>query len=311
MRAMRVPWLHFKRAFIVTVLVAIFSIGIPNRYESDAKIIPQLLSGDASTAGALSAAAAMLGVSIGGGASDPGSIHMDVIQSRWMADKLLNTKFRYNTKTWMFGKDQVCHQTLLEYMDLDNRDKAVLELQNAVLAADRDLKSGTIRISVLTRSPQLSQLVVQSCITYLQEFLKNQGQFQAGAKARFLILRISEATEEMEKSESVFRDFLKKNQNYGSSLDPNVKLTGMRLESDLNTKKQVLTSLLIAKEQAVIAEKNDLGQLTVLDAGNLPELKTSPRRGFLAISSFVLILICSLIWENRKELAEHFSKESV
>ena len=305
-RCTRISWMHCRRALIAATLVAVFGMGIPNRYESEAKVIPQLLSGDTGTAGALSAAAAVLGVSIGAGPSDPGSIYVDVIQSRWMVDKLLNTQFQFTVKTWLFGKVETRRQTLFEYINLDNRDKAAQEVQDKVLAVDRDLKSGTIHISATTRSPQLSQLVVHRCTAYLQEFLRTQGQSQGGAKARFLVLRITEATGEVDQSESAFRNFLLANRNYGVSSDPNVKLTGMRLEADLITKRQILTSLILAREQAILAEKNDLGQLTMLDAGNLPELKASPRRGLLIGVTFILIFMCSVVWNYRAILADYF-----
>jgi uncharacterized protein involved in exopolysaccharide biosynthesis len=68
-----------------------------------------------------------------------------------------------------------------------------------------------------------------------------------------------------------------------------VRLKGTRLEAELRLRTQVVTTLAIAREQALMEEKNDMPILNVLDVGNLPLEKSGPARSQTVV--FVAIVI--------------------
>jgi hypothetical protein len=100
-------------------------------------------------------------------------------------------------------------------------------------------------------------------------------------------------------TEEVLRAFLDGNRNYLMSPDPAVRLKGMRLESELKLRTQIVTTLAIAREQALLEEKNDMPILNVLDAGNLPIEESGPSRFFLVMVTLLLGFFASLSWDQR------------
>src|SRR5689334_956614 len=69
-----------------------------NNYRSDATILPSSSSGS----GALGAIADLAGLNVGGQSSDDQN-YEDIIKSRWVCERLLNTTFDFHTHAWVLG----------------------------------------------------------------------------------------------------------------------------------------------------------------------------------------------------------------
>jgi len=116
----------------------------------------------------------------------------------------------------------------------------------------------------------------------------------------------------MSQAEEQFRLFLESNRNYLTSSDPSVRLKGARLEAELKLRQQLVTTLAMNREQALMEEKNDMPILNVMDYGNIPDEKSRPARLTMILVSFVLALGGTLVYQNRSWLREHLleSEES-
>jgi uncharacterized protein involved in exopolysaccharide biosynthesis len=180
-------------------------------------------------------------------------------------------------------------------------DRAVKEL-GTVLSASRDLKSQVISISAETRSPELSQLIVRRAGKLLEVFLQEKGRTRGGAKAAFAEARLAEARREMDEAEDALRRFLEGNRNFQTSGDPAVRLKGTRLETELRLRQQLVTSIAMNREQALLEEKNDIPILNVLDAGNLPIDKSRPARSSFVLGVMVLVASGFFAWDHRERL---------
>jgi len=81
-----------------------------------------------------------------------------------------------------------------------------------------------------------------------------------------------------------------------------VRLKGARLETELRLRQQLVSSIAMNREQALLEEKNDIPILNVLDHGNLPVLKSSPVRSTYVELAMILIGFGSWGWFNREWL---------
>ena len=93
--------------------------------------------------------------------------------------------------------------------------------------------------------------------------------------------------------------FLEVNRNYQTSSDPSVRLQGIRLETELRLRQQLITTLAMNREQALLEEKNDIPILNILDPGNLPIHKSRPSRGSTVMSAFLAAFFLVLAWQHR------------
>jgi len=285
-------------AIAAGLLTAVVTLFMPNYYRSEARLLPVESKGLSGNLGGLASAAAAFGVSVPGGDSNDAN-YVDVLNSRWLREQLLRTEFDYHLRSWRFGAEHPVKGTLYDYLEAKNMDRAVKEV-GAILSASRDLKSKVILMAAETRSPELSQLVVQRAGKLLESFLQEKGRTRGGAKAAFAEARLVDARREMDDAEDTLRRFLESNRNFQSSGDPAVRLKGGRLETELRLRQQLVSAIAMNREQALLEEKNDIPILNVLDSGNLPIDKSRPTRSVLVLLAVAFAGIGSWLWSNHK-----------
>lgn len=288
-------------AGLAATLVTLF---MPNYYRSETQILPVESKGIGGNLGGLASAAAAFGVNVPGGDSSDANF-IDILNSRRLKEELLQTEFHYHAHSWRFGPEKLVSGTLYHYLKAKNMDRGVGEL-GAVLSSSRDLKSKVIVISAETMSPDLSQQIVQRARILLEVFLQEKGRTRGGAKAEFAKARLGDARGEMDEAEDLLRRFLEGNRNYQTSADPSVRLKGSRLETELRLRQQLVTTLAMNREQAMLEEKNDIPILNVLDPGNLPIDKSKPSRSWIVILAMVMVGGGSWIFQNRDWMRVRF-----
>lgn len=298
---------YFKQplqiAIICAVATGLLTLAMPNYYKSTSRILP-MDSKASSNLGGLAAAAAAFGVGAPAGEGGEAN-YVDILNSRWMEEKLLNTTFTFKERPWRFGTERTVTETLFTYFDKKNMDLAAKELEQVTFAT-RDLKSKMLTFGVETRSADLSQQVVQKMASYLETFVQEKGRTRGGFKAAFAEARLKECRQEMGTAELAFQRFLEGNRNYQASSDPAVRLGGMRLEAEYRLRQQLVATLAMNYEQALLEEKNDIPVLNVLDQPSLPADKSRPSRSTYVLLAFVLVVAGTLGWQNRKAVEARF-----
>lgn len=295
-----------KWALAAGMTAAVVLMFVPNEYTSQARLLPVDAKG-AGNLGQLAAAAAAFGVSVPG-SSDSDSNLVDILQSRWLQEKLIQTRFQFHGRAWRFGAERLEDRTLYDYLDQKNMDRAVKEL-GKVYSVNRDMKTKVITISAETKFPELSQEVVQRAQVLLGEFLQKKEQTRGSAKAAFAEERLADARQERAQAEDAFRAFLEVNRNYQISTDPTIRLRGAHLESDLRLREQLVNNLAIAREQALLESKDDVPILNVLDAGNLPIEKSRPSRGLSILGVMIVAWGLLIAWQHRTRIKLFLSTE--
>lgn len=288
LRGLKKPALFGAGAAVVTALLSLL---MPNYYRSEARLLPVETRSGAGLGG-LAAAAAAFGVNVPGGDGGDAN-YLDIVNSRWMREQLLKSEFSFHVRWSRFGPEKVEKMRLYDYVKAQNMDRG-LNAIGRLVSANRDLKSKVISISVETVSPELSQQVAQRVVQLLEVFLQEKGRTRGGAKAAFAESRLTEARREMDEAEAAFSRFMETNRNYQSSSDPAVRLRGNRLESELRLRQQLVSTLALNREQALLEEKNDMPILNLLDAPNQPIDKSRPARLNFALAAFVMGTV--LLW---------------
>lgn len=291
-----------KLALAVGVLTAVVSLFMPNYYKSVARLLPVADDSAAGGMGNLAAAAAAFGVGIGSSGSGDANF-VDILNSRWLAERVLKSEFTFHAHSWRFGVDKLHQETLYAYLHQANMDRAVKTL-DGILNATKDLKSNVITLSAETNSPELSQEIVRRATDLLNQFVVQNSRTRGSEKADFAEARLTDARHKMDQAEDAFRDFLEGNRNYQMSADPAVRLRGARLEAELNLRRQLVTTLALNREQSLLDAKNDIPILNILDPGNLPIDKSKPHRSVIVLLVTLLAGMGTWGWQNRDWIRE-------
>lgn len=304
----RVVLLPLKIALLVGSLTTVIVVFIPNRYRSQAKLLP-VDPGNSFGGSGLAAAAAVLGVGAGGqGGGDAN--YVDILNSRWLHEGLLNTKFKFHQQTWRFGADEPMERTLYDYLGIENQDRAVLAVDELV-DASKDSKSNMITITAETRSPELSQALVHRAMALLNEFVVLNSRSRGREKASFARSRLQEAEQSRDQAETALKVFLRVNRSFGKSGDPDVLLSGQKLEVELALRRQLVATLAVNLEQALLDSKNDIPILNVLDAGNRPFEKSRPKRAIIVMVFALFSGLGVLAWQERVWLRSRLMEPNV
>lgn len=292
-----------KAGMIAGLFMALWTLFIPNKYRSEARVLSQDPRANSSISGLVQAAASF-GMSVGS-QGDASLIYVDILKSRWLAEKTLLKSYKSTHKKWYFGKVITEEKTLKEYFREQSMDLAVKKFKDN-FEVDRDGKSGTISIRFTAPSQDLAQQITQQSVTLLEDFLVFHGQNQGSAKAVFATERMNEAIRESLDAEEDLARFSRENRGYQTSGDPEIRLKGQRLEFQLQMRRQVLSSVALSREQALMDQKDNTPIITVLDRGNLPVEKSKPWRSLMVVMAGLIVGGCRWVWPNRRWLKESF-----
>jgi uncharacterized protein involved in exopolysaccharide biosynthesis len=169
-----------------------------------------------------------------------------------------------------------------------------------------DAKTSVVRLSIWTRSPDLSEQVVQRIMGLVNAFNLRQRQSQASKERRFIEGRLAEAKTELRAEEDVLQAFLQRNREYRNSAQ--LLFEHDRLEREVNLRQQTVTQLAQAFEVARIDEVRNTPVITIVEQPIVPP-EPDPRRlllkGLLAlIGGGVLSAILAVGHETMERLAQ-------
>lgn len=278
------------------IMAAAFSLMIHNKYTAAASALPP--NNDYRPNGILSLAEYAPGLDLGGLAGEnrsPSLIYPEILQSRTLYDEILG-------KDYSFLEDgQTVNQNLYEYLEEDNPDRACKALEK-IMSVDYDKKTGIVKVSVTTGSPELSSQIANYTMERLDEFNKNKRKSGAALKHQFIEKRLLETKKELADAEEELRDFRKNNRNYLQTSDPQILMEHERLFREVNVKAQVYQMLAQEKEMAAIQEKKETPVVQFLDTASPPTVKSKPSRRNITIIGFLtglLLASCIAILEKR------------
>ena len=288
------PLLKYKKMTytIVTatlVVTLIYCLFIPNWYTSTATILPTSGGGGLSGLSSFAGSLADLGLGAMMQADENSSaLFPKILRSRLISDKMLDHKFDFSFD------DANYSMTLDEYLNADNRDKAIEKL-NKLVSINVDKSTGVIKLSAMTEYPELSALVVHSYLDELNDYNVYNRKSKAQENKKFIQGRLTEVTSELRIAEEKLKAFQIKNRNYLTSSDPELRQEFLRLQREMTIKESVMLELTKRFELARVDAAKDLPIVRVIDKGSIPIKKTKPSRTIYMIMALFGSLFVSII----------------
>jgi uncharacterized protein involved in exopolysaccharide biosynthesis len=154
-----------------------------------------------------------------------------------------------------------------------DRDAAIRWLRSAVTAST-DIKTGLIGVSVHAPDPVLARDVALQILQGMDSFNARRRQLKGTAEREFMEKRLLVARGELRKAEDILAAFVSRNRDVTNA--PTIVLEIERHQRDVLMRREVVTSLLTAFEQARIEEVRDTPSLTVVDLPEVP-VRREPR----------------------------------
>lgn len=255
---------------VTTVLVAAGSVATGfiggNKFTSAAAFRPE---GPQSGGSDIMALANQFGVDVGGGgdAASP-AFYAELLKSREILLTVAEAQFD------VAGVGRTTLPVLLEIEhgtpELDH--EGVLRwLDEQAVSVSTARETGTVRLSVVTNWPDLSQAIAADLLDEVIRFNMATRQSRAASERKFAEARVDSMSLELLSAEDELQAFLESNRQWERA--PLLRFQHDRLQRTVTMKQSVLTTLIQAYEQARIAERRDTPVITVIQQPHLP-----PRR---------------------------------
>lgn len=289
------PILRYKRMTYVivatsTILTLVYCLIIPNQYTSVATILPSGGNDQLSELKDLAGGSlAELGLgSLMQASENSSAIYPKILSSRLISEQILDQIFVFT------HKGEAKSMTLFDYTEAENKDKALLKLDE-IVGIDLDRRTGFITLSATTTYQELSAKVVHSYLDHLENYNLNYRQSKAQESERFIASRLYEARKDLGNAESELETFRKKNLNYMTSQDPALQKELSRIQREVTVKEAIFLTLTKKHEIAKLESVKDVPIVQVLDQGSVPIIKSSPRRSLYMIAAFFGSLFMSVL----------------
>lgn len=271
---------------LVTALLA-GTLGVlsPKTYSASAAFTPQ---GQETRAAGLAGLAAQFGVSIGdiGTAQSP-QFYAMLLTSEPILRKVVTHE--YYVPGGATG-DSARSANLVNILGVggsspDSRIETAMESLRSAISTTVSSQTGVVAFTVETRNATLSHDVAQRMITLVHHFNVDTRQTQARARRVFLERRLQSARSTLEATEDSLEAFLEHNRSYENS--PKLRFVHQRLQSQVDLRRQVLTSLAQDYEQARIDEVKDTPVITVVTPPTRPSRPDSRHLILRSVLGFV------------------------
>ncbi|HUQ19156.1 MAG TPA: GNVR domain-containing protein [Gemmatimonadaceae bacterium] len=290
-------WRMVVAAAIGAVLLGLVAtLIVPPVYRAEASFVANSSSGaklqGGSGGGALGGLLQQFGGSMGGDPSESPNFYVELLTSRELLTRLLDSKFP-NPRTANL-RDSA---TLLDILKIKKPDRAA-QLETAVkslskaIAPGIDAKTNLVWFSVDEQWPELSAQVANRLIDLVSSFNREKRMSSAKAKREFLQMRHDSARTALRDAEERQRLFLE--QNRGLIMAPSLKFEEQRLTRDVDLANDLYINLDKQLEVARIDEINDAALITVIDSAVVPRKARWPRYGVMVFTALILGTLAGL-----------------
>ncbi len=287
--------LTFKNIYLViffplsiAILSAIYiKYYVPNKYESEFKIIPtnnsqsilpQSLSG-------LSSRLNINSIDLKSGLYFP-----DIIMSRNLLIKLLDKKFKIQNEAGE-GKTLL---SILTGLPNDSKVKNSNQIKIAkslktlkkIIDVKTKNKNSISTIYCTSTNAELSYKIGTEIINLLNQTLREFEEDRMKSKKEFILSRILEEEINLAAMEDKLKNFREKNREIRKS--PSLQLEEARLQRDVQVKTQVYITLKQQNEMTQINSFDNISFIHIIDSSGIPVKKKGPERTKFVIIFYIL-----------------------
>ncbi len=259
----------------------ILAFMIPKVYTSEAVILP---SGESGPLGTISSALDAMNLDLGMDVSPDNSIFFPVVMSSSVIrNRLLDSRISLDNDSLTVG------EALGEGSRGNN-----LEKLNNYISILTERKTGIIRVRATTGDPELSLGLVERLVGLLKEFNLAGRRERTSKDLEYITGELDSAGIDLRKTEENLTRYEKSNRNCFSTTDPGVIMEHERLVRDLRLKQDIYIDLVKKRELADIERIRENGSVRMLDAPDLPLVKSGPPRKMIALAGGLLSLLAGI-----------------
>lgn len=205
-----------------------------------------------------------------------------ILKSRKLSQEVLKLKFKSEGKSKKL--------TLYEILGIGDKYKAVDYLLETI-DIETERNSTLIGISVTAPEPKLAKDIADSVINKLNDLQRAYKVSRVSEKRKFIEERIQKISNDLKVAETALREFREKNRNIFSS--PTLKLEESRLMRNESSYLQIYLTLNSELELAKIEEVEKGSMLAIIDAPEIPQVRSSPNRRKSIIYATIVGIILS------------------
>ncbi len=283
-------------AIVAAILAVIF---VPPVYRTRASFVANSSSSSKMpqgmpSSGALAGLATQLGVASGADPSESPQFYMELIDSRELLTRLLQSRF--NDPRSSSPRDSATLLDILNIRESDPRLRLELGIKkmSRAITGDFEIKTNLVWIDVDARWADLSSAVANRTLQLVTAFNREQRVSRIRSKRVYLESRVDSARAQLQQAEERQRTFYDQNRSWRTSPDLTIAEGQVRRDVDIET--DLYLNLKHQLETARLDEFNDAALITVVDSAVPPRKPQWPRFGLLTISTLLIgILLGSLL----------------
>lgn len=172
-------------------------------------------------------------------------------------------------------------------------ERASLGILKSLVTSNLEPGTGFVSITVQAPWPGLAVAVNNRLLDLVNEFNVEQRQSQAAAEREFVEMRLAQAQAELEEVEAELVSFLERNQRIDQA--PRLRYEAMRLESAVELKRAINSSLAQSYEQARINEVRNTPVVNVVERPEDTVYRPDPGNAPLRYGMMAFLIVALLI----------------
>ena len=271
--------LILRVALAVTLLTVAVTLLVPRKYTTAASLRPQ----GSSSVSDLAALASQFGVRVPTPEeSETPAFYAELVTSRPILARVAGASYRTEE-----GPTR-----LADFLEVDEETPGLEErevirwLEERAITVATGRETGVVHLYVTTESPELSQQIAGQLLREVERFNLQTRQSRGAAERAFIEERVAAVEDELEVAESELLAHIQSNRQISNS--PELQFERNRLQDEVNSRRQIHTSLVQAYEEARISEVRDTPVLTVLQTPFLPP--APDERGLLIRTALAVVM---------------------
>ena len=283
-------WRLMALVLALTFVVAILAVVlIPPVYRTQVSFVANVTGGAripssalAGAAGPLAGLATQLGVATGADPSESPNFYIELIQSRELLTRLLQSKFRDPR-----GASPADSATLIDILRMRGSDpqrrleKGIKKMSKAINGS-YDNTTNVVFLDVDASWPDLSAAIANRTIDLVSSFNSEQRVSRVRSKRVFLEGRVAKARGELSAAQDRLRQFNEQNRTWRTA--PGLVFEESQLEREVDRTSELYITLQRQYESTLLDEVNDAARITVVDAGVAPRKALWPDFLLLAVA---------------------------
>lgn len=275
-----------KTVISTLILSVVLFLVLPKYYRSSVVLLPQDNNGSMFSGGGISGLASLAGVSLGQSSDE--KLFPAVIQSETLLHEVLFKKYTFQ------GYDQGI--SLVEFWDIkEDSANEIFELGLKKIRKEieiaQDNETGSITISILTKNPALSSLVVNEIALQLDNVIREKKKSYASEQKKWIEARMIQVALDLKLSEESLKDFRMRNRDIMGS--PELILQMQRLSREVEMNTVIFSELKKQFEITKIEEIKNLPIINVLDWGRPAAKKEKPQGLVIVLIGFLFSFVLS------------------